>query len=121
MTNFKKIQKMNADELAVFLTERGGWGCLACSENKIDYDEGLPTLELLRNEPCDGLCAKHCREWLSKKIEDAAEERLAPMSATEQIMGCVEYEVEYPCVSDSPELPNWKARLLNTFGGDANE
>ena len=121
MTNYHRIQTMSEDELAVFLTERGGWGCLACSENKIDYDESLPTLELLRNEPCDGQCAKHCREWLSKKIEDAAEECLASMSTTEQVMDCVEYEVEFPFVSDSPELPDWQARLLKTFGGDAHD
>ena len=63
-TIYNLIQKMDIDQLAVFLVENG-WDCNNCSEC-----ERLSDNPFARNEKCDEECDLHCKEWLSKKIEN---------------------------------------------------
>lgn len=63
MTKADRIRAMDDEELAKYLVE-AGWDCHLCKEHyRLDNEP------LLRGERCDEECAKHCLEWLRKRVE----------------------------------------------------
>ena len=66
-TNYSNIKKMNIDKLAEFMTGSGWWSCDNCSEahgmTGLSYEEWLEA-------ECDRECILHCKEWLSKEVDD---------------------------------------------------
>jgi hypothetical protein len=71
-TNYSKIKSMNADQLAKFLVENG-WDCNNCSELQRMQD---CTFEKYLFEKCDEDCVLHCKEWLSKEVNDDEDEHI---------------------------------------------
>lgn len=63
-TNYSKIKRMNADQLAKFLVENGR-NCNNCTELQQLQDSSF---EKYMNEKCNENCVAHCKEWLSKEV-----------------------------------------------------
>lgn len=61
-TNADTIRSMDDEKLASFFVD-AGWDCHHCSEH-----ERLSDNPLMKEEKCDENCAKHCLDWLRKRM-----------------------------------------------------
>ena len=62
-TNADHIRSMTDEELAKWLADT--WDCHECSEH-----ERIGDHPLLKSEPCDQECERHCLEWLKRTYEE---------------------------------------------------
>ena len=62
-SNGDKIRAMSDEELAKWLAD--AWDCHECSEH-----ERIGDHPLLRSEPCDQECERHCLDWLKRRAEE---------------------------------------------------
>ena len=58
-TNADHIRSMTDEELAKWVTD--AWDCHECSEH-----ERIGDHPLLKSEPCDQECERHCLDWLKQ-------------------------------------------------------
>ena len=62
-TNADHIRSMTDEELAKRLAD--AWDCHECSEH-----ERIGDHPLLKSEPCDQECERHCLDWLKRRAEE---------------------------------------------------
>lgn len=86
MTNFEKIKAMSVEEMAEYMADM--FDCDLCSE-----DKRLGDCLLTKTERCDEQCAKHCKEYLEREVEDNGELKPCPFCGGKAKV--YDYEVEH--------------------------